>query len=81
MFQDEAAKKLVRINYAAADRCVLGFNLLGIRYRQDVCERWILEHRSIDYVLKHLRQANFDPEFYRRYEHAVAEAYNRRRTV
>ena len=66
-WQDEAAKKLVRINYAADGR-VLGFNLMGIRYRQDVCERWILERRSIDYVLQHLREANFDPEFYRRYE-------------
>ena len=79
-WQDEAAKKLVRINYAAADGRVLGFNLLGIRYRHDVCERWILEGRSIDYVLQHLRQANFDPEFYRRYEHAVAQAYNQRRS-
>ena len=58
---------------------MLGFNLLGIRYHQDVCERWILERRSIDYVLQHLRQANFDPEFHRRYEHAVVQAYNDQR--
>ena len=69
-WQDKTAKKLVRINYAAEDGRVLGFNLLGIRYRHDVCERWILERRSIDYVLQHLREANFDPEFYRRYEPA-----------
>ena len=57
---------------------MLGFNLFGVRYRQDVCERWILEGRSIDYVLQHLRQANFDPEFHRRYEHAVVQAYHAR---
>ncbi len=45
---------------------------------QDVCERWILERRSIDYVLQHLRKANFDPEFYRRYEGAVAAQYARK---
>ncbi len=78
-WQDVKAKKLVRINYAADGR-VLGFNLLGIRYRHDVCERWILEGRSIDYVLAHLRQANFDPEFYRRYEGAVSAQYNKQRT-
>ena len=75
-WQDEAAKKLVRITYDADSRRVLGFNLIGIRYRQDVCERWILEQRPIDYVLQHLGEANFDPEFYRHYERAVVEAYN-----
>ena len=68
VWQDEAAKKLVRINYTAEDGRVLGFNLLGIRYRHDVCERWILERRTIDYVLQHLREANFDPEFYRSFK-------------
>ncbi len=78
VWQEVKQKKLVRVNYAAADGRVLGFNLFGVRYRQDVCERWILEGRSIDYVLQHLRQANFDPEFHRRYEHAVVQAYNAR---
>ena len=80
VWQDPKEKKLVRINYAADGR-VLGFNLLGVRYRQDVCERWILERRSIDYVLQHLPQANFDPEFFRRYESAVVQAYNQNRQV
>lgn len=77
VWQDVNAKKLIRIEYAAADGRVLGFNLLGVRYRQDVCERWILERRSIDYVLRHLRQASFDSEFSRRYEGAVVQAYTR----
>ena len=79
VWQEVKQKKLVRVNYAAADGRVLGFNLFGVRYRQDVCERWILEGRSIDYVLQHLRQANFDPEVHRRYEHAVVQAYNDQR--
>ncbi|MFQ5570862.1 MAG: NAD(P)/FAD-dependent oxidoreductase [Rhodothermales bacterium] len=81
LWQDRAAKKLVRIQYAAADARVLGFNLLGIRYRHDVCERWILEGCPVDYVLKHLREANFDPEFYRRYERDVVRAFSRHQSV
>ena len=77
-WQDEQARKLVRIDYATDGGSVLGFNLMGIRYRQDVCERWILEQRPIDYVIGHLREANFDPEFFRRYEDAVRVAYNGR---
>jgi NAD(P)H-nitrite reductase large subunit len=75
-WRDEAARKLVRIAYDAADGRVRGFNLLGIRYRHDVCERWILEGRSIDFVLQHLRQANFDPEFSRSFK--IIDFQNRR---
>lgn len=57
-------RRLVRIDYDA-DR-VLGFNLMGVRFRHEVCDRWLREGRSIDYVLDHLPQANFDEEFTRR---------------
>ncbi len=44
---------------------VVGFNLMGIRFRHRVCEAWIHEHKTVDYVLQHLREAAFDPEFTR----------------
>jgi NAD(P)H-nitrite reductase large subunit len=50
--------------------------LLGIRYRHEVCDRWITEKRSIEYVLQHLEDANFDPEFYKRYENEILFIYN-----
>ena len=50
------------------DGKVVGFNVLGIRFRHDVCERWIAEGREPDYVLEHLREAIFDPELYRRWD-------------
>ena len=71
-------KKLIRIDYAAEDGRVLGFNTLGVRYRQDVCEGWIRDGRPVDHVLRHLREANFDPEFARRHEQALARQYNGR---
>ncbi len=61
-------KKLIRINYEKQSRRVIGFNLMGIRFRHAVCEKWLLENRTIDYVLEHLGEANFDPEFYPRFE-------------
>lgn len=50
--------------------------LLGIRYRHEVCDRWLKEKRSIEYVLEHLEDANFDPEFYKHYEHEILFIYN-----
>lgn len=66
----------IRINYRQDTGAVTGFNLMGIRYRHKVCERWIEEGRSIAYVLEHLRAANFDPEFFHEYERFLVEQYN-----
>ena len=71
-------KKLIRIDYAAEDGRVLGFNTLGVRYRQAVCEAWIQGGRPVGYVLSRLREANFDPEFAPRHEKALAAQYDGR---
>ena len=65
----------VRIVYT--DEGVIGFNLMGIRYRHEVCERWIRDRKSIQFVLEHLAEANFDPEFFRRHEQAVRADFER----
>jgi hypothetical protein len=66
----------LRINYTADNKqAVTGFNAFGLRLRHEVCERWIRERRSLEYVLEHLPQANFDPEFFKRYEQEVLQHY------
>ncbi|MFZ1322057.1 MAG: FAD-dependent oxidoreductase [Ignavibacteria bacterium] len=66
--------KSIRIVYT--DECVIGFNLMGIRYRQEVCEKWIREKFSIMKVLENLGEANFDPEFFRQYENDLVQKFN-----
>ncbi len=58
----------IRINYRTESEAVTGFNTLGTRLRHAVCEAWIKEKKTIDYVLKNFQQANFDPEFFEKYE-------------
>ena len=53
---------------------VIGFNLMGTRYRHRICESWIQEQRSVEYVLKHLNDAQFDPEFSRRWTREIQQA-------
>lgn len=53
---------------------VVGFNLMGIRYRQAVCEQWIRAETSLAQVLDELPRAAFDPEFTRKYHDAVRKA-------
>ncbi|NNK55146.1 MAG: NAD(P)/FAD-dependent oxidoreductase [Flavobacteriaceae bacterium] len=54
----------------------LGINTFGIRMRHEVFDSWLSDDRSTDYVVQHLAQANFDPEFYRSFESQILEAYN-----
>jgi len=75
-WQHPKGKKSLRINYDAATGQIRGFNLLGIRYRHEVCARWIEEKKPITYVLQHLKEANFDPEFYRRHEKEITSYFN-----
>ena len=72
-------RKSVRIQYEKADGTtrVVGFNVMGVRFRQVVCERWIEEGASLAHVVAHLGAANFDPEFFEQHEPAIVAAYNR----
>ena len=56
---------------------LLGINLLGIRYRHDVCDLWLREKRDLKYAVEHLNAVNFDPEFFKKYEKEVVALYNR----
>ena len=78
-------KKAVRINYkvlpfgedlGGAKNIIIGFNLMGIRYRHEVCEKWILEKTPLETVLENLSLANFDPEFFDEYEKELVNQYN-----
>lgn len=70
-------KKSIRLVYHPETRAILGFNLMGVRYRHEVCEKWLKEGAHIETVLENLGLANFDPEFYKEYEQDVIDLYNK----
>ena len=76
LWQNMKAKKLLRIDYDQRSGVVEGFNTLGLRLRHDVCEHWILQRAKVDWVVKNLRQAHFDPEFGRRHYRQLAATYH-----
>lgn len=77
-WEDISSKKSIRIVYNKENDSILGFNLMGIRYRHEVCEKWIRENTNIDIVMENLGLANFDPEFYKTYESEILEIYNKK---
>ena len=70
-------KICITMAYHKEDRKFLGINTFGIRMRHEIFDRWLNEERSVDHVIEYLADANFDPEFYRKYERQILEDYNR----
>jgi NADPH-dependent 2,4-dienoyl-CoA reductase/sulfur reductase-like enzyme len=68
--------KCMTIAYHRDTNQFLGINTFGIRLRHEVFDKWLTEKRDLDYVINHLEQANFDPEFYKRFENEIKEKYN-----
>ncbi|MEM6319799.1 MAG: FAD/NAD(P)-binding oxidoreductase [Bacteroidota bacterium] len=76
-WEHSEGRKSIRLVYDKNTLSILGFNLMGVRYRHEVCEKWIREKTSVETVLQNLGLANFDPEFYKEYENEVVQLYNR----
>lgn len=67
----------VTIAYHKESKAFLGINTFGIRMRHEVFERWLTENRDIKFVISHLKKANFDPEFFEKYEDEIAKAFKK----
>ncbi|MFA0963100.1 NAD(P)/FAD-dependent oxidoreductase [Roseivirga sp. BDSF3-8] len=76
-WEHAGGEKSIRITYHPETGQVSSFNLMGIRYRHAVCDRWIRTGTPVYTVLKHLEEANFDPEFHGNYEQEVRKVYNK----
>lgn len=76
-WKHEDDTKCITIAFNKDTNEFLGINTFGIRMKHDTFDKWLTEKRDIDFVVKNLRQANFDPEFYDHYEKEILNAYNR----
>ncbi len=68
--------KCITVAYHRDTNKFLGINTFGIRMRHETFDKWLTEERDVDYVMNHLSEANFDPEFYKKFEKEILNAYN-----
>jgi NADPH-dependent 2,4-dienoyl-CoA reductase/sulfur reductase-like enzyme len=68
-WEDPDARRSMRVVHRGG--VVVGVNLMGIRGRHRVCERWIREERGVDHVMAGLSEMMFDPELTRRPDDAI----------
>lgn len=68
-------KKCVRLVYDKNTREFLGINTFGIRMRHEFFDKVLTEKWSVDQVAANLKDANFDPEFFKNYESAIQQVF------
>lgn len=75
-WEHKKGKISFRANFNQSDQSVIGFNFMGIRFRQVIAEQWIREKRTICEVMENLNKGWFDPEFSKSHEQEVVQAFN-----
>ena len=76
VYQHTEDEVLLHFVFEKESRKFVGVNNFGIRLRHPVFNDWLLKESTIEDVLTNLRSANFDPEFYKKYEQEVVERFN-----
>jgi len=76
-WEHKSGEICLHLVFDKASNKLLGINTFGIRMRHEVCERWIDGGETMDYIMQHLKDANFNPEFYRQYENEIVAQYNK----
>lgn len=76
-WQDDLGERGIRLQWNKATKAFTGLNCFGIRIRHEVCNDWLNNETNIMEVVKELRKANFDPEFFKSYEKAFKTSFEK----
>jgi NADPH-dependent 2,4-dienoyl-CoA reductase/sulfur reductase-like enzyme len=75
-FYWEKENKAVRIVFNKENQVFEGINTFGIRMRQDFFEKVLDRKESLSFVIKNLEKANFDPEFFKKFEKEIKQEFS-----
>jgi len=76
IYEHNREEILLHFVFEKESRKFIGINNFGIRLRHLLINEWLNSEATIDEVLTNLKSANFDPEFYSKYEDEVIDQYN-----
>lgn len=64
-------EKCMTVAYDPNTMKFLGINTFGIRLKHQFFDKWLTDQQPVDFVIEHLAEANFDPEFYKHHEKEI----------
>ena len=65
----------IRVAFDKHTHLFLGINVFGIRVRHEFFDTVLTEERTVDYVVENFGKANFDPEFFEKYDIEIKVAF------
>ena len=74
-WEHPSGMKCVHVVWDKVTSQFLGLNTFGIRMRHECFDKWLREKRNVDFVMGHLNEANFDPEFFERHEREILSTF------
>ncbi|PCJ00666.1 MAG: FAD-dependent oxidoreductase [Flavobacteriales bacterium] len=75
-WEHEKGKIALHFIYETSTKKLKGVNSFDMRLRHEVFDKWLNNNESIEFVLEHLKDANFDTEFYKKHENEIINKYN-----
>ena len=75
-WEHEDGDKCLKLVFDKQTRILTGINVFGIRLRHEVCDQWLNDKLTVEKAVENLYDANFDPEFFSRYESEIIEQFN-----
>jgi NAD(P)H-nitrite reductase large subunit len=76
-WEDRSGQKAVHLVWSKTSLEFQGINSFGIRLRHDTFDQWLRERHDINFVIEHLAEANFDPEFSKRHEREIRDYFKK----
>ena len=67
--------RCLRIVYKKNTQSIVGFNAFGIRLKHEICDSWLRSETTLEEVISNLDKANFNPEFFKKFEKEVKLKY------
>ncbi|HEX8040916.1 MAG TPA: FAD-dependent oxidoreductase [Chryseosolibacter sp.] len=74
-WEHSSARKAMHLVWKKKNGRFAGINSFGIRLRHGKFDQWLREKRDIRFVVDHLPEANFDPEFAERHEADIRQHF------
>lgn len=69
-------KICIHLVFDRITREFIGINTFGIRMRHEAFDYYLRTKATVEYVVEHLKDANFDPELYTTYEADIVAKFN-----
>lgn len=77
-WEHKNGKKAIHFVWDKTSSLFLGLNVFGIRLRHEKFDQWLRQKKSIQFIMSHLADANFDPEFFDRHENEILKSFSDR---